>query len=91
MGEVKFDIPLWNMVVQHQVQQVQDMNRRGNVTINLAVGDCRGCGVWDLVSCSAEEINSLAGTKAVVMCAVETEVNSFVLVCFGIACSLYCC
>lgn len=64
MQEVKFYIPLWNTVVQHQVQQVQDMSRRGRVTVNLLWVTA---GAVDLVSCSAEEINSLAGTKAVVI------------------------
>lgn len=68
-GEVKFDIPLWNTVVQRQVQQVQDMSRRERVTVNLlwvtAGAAGMGCGVWDLLFCSAEEINSLADTKAV--------------------------
>lgn len=50
MGEVKFDIPLWNTVVQHQVQQVQDINRRGGVTVNLLWVTAGGCRVWDLVS-----------------------------------------
>lgn len=49
------------MVVQHQVQQVQDLSRRGRVTVNLLWGTA---GAVDLVSCSAEEINNLAGTKA---------------------------
>lgn len=88
MGEVKFNIPLWNTVVQHQVQQMQDTSRRGRVTVNLLWVTA---GAVEFGTCSAEEINSFAGSKAVVMHALETEADSFVLVYFGIACYLHCC